>query len=180
MSTPLRKVSAAPGSEKAREASIDDSPEVRPLADKATTRLILTGLRAIGALALIAMGALHLQQYYDAGYSAIPTIGTLFVLNFVGGVALGLALLLPLERLPGRAGTVAVPLLAFTGAAMAATAFVFLLISQQTPVFGWLETAKTSAIPAALYSEAVATVALAIVAAASAVSSRPRHLRPAL
>ena len=44
------------------------------------------------ALALIARGALHLQQFYSAGYSALPTIGTLFVLNFAGGVALGLAL----------------------------------------------------------------------------------------
>jgi hypothetical protein len=129
-------------------------------------------LRAVGALALLAMGALHLQQYYDAGYSAIPTIGTLFLLSFVGGVALGLALLLPVERLPGRAGTMAVPLLAFTGAAMAATAFAFLLISQQTPLFGWLETAKTSAITVALVSEAIATVALGAVAA---MSIGPRH-----
>ena len=134
----------------------------------------LLALRAIGALALLAMAALHLQQYYDAGYSAIPTIGTLFVLDFVGGVALGLALLLPVERLPGRAGAIAVPLLAFTGAAMAATSFAFLLISQQTPLFGWLETAKTSAITVALVSEAVATVALGVVAAASA---GPRHGR---
>ena len=52
-----------------------------------TAHRAVLGLRAVGALALIAMAALHLQQYYDAGYSAIPTIGTLFVLNFVGGVA---------------------------------------------------------------------------------------------
>jgi hypothetical protein len=130
-------------------------------------RAALLALRAIGALALLAMAALHLQQYYDMGYSAIPTIGTLFVLNFVGGTVLGLAMLLPVERLPGRTGAIAVPLLAFTGAAMAATSFAFLLISQQTPLFGWLETAQTAAIPAALWSEAVATVALGIVAAAS-------------
>ena len=150
------------------------------MASQPTTRLILLALRAIGALALLAMAALHLQQYYDAGYSAIPTIGTLFVLNFAGGVALGLALLLPVERLPGRAGAIAVPLLAFTGAAMAATAFVFLLISQQTPVFGWLETAKTSAITVALVSEAIATVTLGAVAAMS-VGTRDgtAHARPA-
>ncbi len=140
---------------------------------KAGRRVVL-GLRATGALALIAMGALHLQQYYDAGYSAIPTIGTLFVLNFVGAVAIGLPLLLPVERLPGRAGAIAVPLLAFTGAAMAATAFAFLLISQQTPLFGWLETAKTSAITVALVSEAIATVALSVVTLATVPRGR-RH-----
>ena len=113
------------------------------------------------------MGALHLQQYYDAGYSAIPTIGTLFVLNFVGGVAIGVALLLPVERLPGRAGAIALPLLAFAGAAMAATSLAFLLVSQQTPLFGWLETAKGSAITVALVSEAIATVALGLVTAMS-------------
>jgi hypothetical protein len=134
--------------------------------------MALLALRAIGALALLAMGAVHLQQYYDADYSAIPTIGTLFVLNFVGATALGLALLAPIERLPGRAGAIAVPLLALTGAGMAATSFAFLLISQQTPLFGWLETAKTSAITVALASEAVATVALGLVAAASVLPRR--------
>lgn len=143
-----------------------------------TGRWAVIGLRATGALALIAMGALHLQQYYDAGYSAIPTIGTLFVLNFAGGVALGLPLLLPVERLPGRAGAVAVPLLAFTGAAMAATAFAFLLISQQTPLFGWLETAKTSAITVALVSEAIATVSLGAVAFATVPRGRRHHTAP--
>jgi hypothetical protein len=55
---------------------------------------------------------------------------------------------------------------------MAATAFAFLLISQQTPLFGWLETAKTSAITVALVAEATATVALGAVAA---MSIGPRH-----
>jgi len=83
-----------------------------------STRPISLALRVTGALALLAMGALHLQQYLDAGYSALPTIGTLFLLNFVGGVALGVALLLPVGRLP-RLGASAPGLLAVTGAAMA-------------------------------------------------------------
>jgi hypothetical protein len=127
-------------------------------------RWAVLALRATGALALIAMGALHLQQYDDAGYSAIPTIGTLFVLNFAGGVALGLALLLPIERLPGRTGQLAVPLLAFAGSAMAATSIAFLLISEQTPLFGWLETSTSPAITVALVTEAIATAALGAVA----------------
>jgi hypothetical protein len=126
----------------------------------------LLALRAIGALALLAMGALHLQQYDDAGYSALPTIGTLFVLNFAGAVALGLALLAPVERLPGRAGMIAVPLLALAGAAMAATSIAFLLISQQTPLFGFLETSTSSAITVALVTESIAAAALGAVAAA--------------
>ena len=138
----------------------------------------LMALRVIGGLALIAMGVLHLQQYYDAGYSALPTIGTLFVLNFVGGLALGLALLLPVERLPGRAGQIAVPLLAFAGAAMAATSIAFLLISEQTPLFGFLETSSSSAIADALVIESIATAALGAVAAASIGPWRRPTARP--
>src|SRR3954453_18364919 len=56
--------------------------------------------RVAGALAVLAVGAVHLQQY-DMLYSAIPTIGTLFVLNFAGATAIGLGLLAPLERVLG-------------------------------------------------------------------------------
>jgi hypothetical protein len=94
--------------------------------------------RFLGALSLLAVGAVHLQQY-EYLYSAIPTIGTLFVLNFVGATALGLGLLAPVERVLGRFGATAVVLLALAGAVQAATAFVFLLISERTPLFRFME-----------------------------------------
>ena len=37
-------------------------------------------MRVLGALALLAVGAVHLQQYAGGGYDAIPTIGPLFLL----------------------------------------------------------------------------------------------------
>lgn len=95
-------------------------------------------LRVLGALSLLAVGAVHLQQY-DALYSAIPTIGTLFVLNFAGATAIGLGLLLPVERLFGRLGGVLPALLALGGIGLAATAFVFLFVSERTPLFGFME-----------------------------------------
>ena len=150
-----------------------------PHPSRSAPRLALLGLRATGALALIAMGALHLQQYYSAGYSALPTIGTLFVLNFAGGVGLGLALLAPVERLPGRAGAIAVPLLAFAGATMAATSIVFLLISEQTPLFGFLETSTSPALTVALLAESIATAALGALAVASAPKAARRAAAPA-
>ena len=94
--------------------------------------------RFLGALSLLAVGAVHLQQY-EYLYSAIPTIGTLFVLNFVGATAIGLGLLAPLERLLGRLGGAAVSLLAVGGVVQAATAFVFLLVAERTPLFGFQE-----------------------------------------
>ncbi len=84
------------------------------------------------------MGAIHLQQYFALS-SAIPTIGTLFVLNFAGATAIGLGLLAPVEWLLGRRGGAALALLLLGGIALAATAFVFLLISEHTPLFGFME-----------------------------------------
>jgi hypothetical protein len=101
-------------------------------------RLLWRGARVIGALSLLAVGAVHLQQY-ETLYSAIPTIGTLFVLNFAGATVIGLGLLTPIERLLGRWGDAAVILLAFGGVALATTAFVSLLISERTPLFGFME-----------------------------------------
>jgi hypothetical protein len=98
----------------------------------------LLAARFLGALSLLAVGAVHLQQYTYL-YSTIPTIGTLFMLNFVGATLIGVGLLAPLERLLGRFGGWAVSLLALGGAVQAATAFVFLLISERTPLFGFME-----------------------------------------
>ena len=66
-------------------------------------------------------------------------IGTLFVLNFAGATAIGLGLLLPVERLFGRLGGVLPALLALGGIGLAATAFVFLFVSERTPLFGFME-----------------------------------------
>jgi hypothetical protein len=118
-------------------------------------------VRALGGLAVLAVGAIHLQQYFEL-YSAIPTIGTLFVLNFAGATAIGLGLLAPVERLLGRRrGGVAVVLLALAGIGLAATAFVFLAISEHTPLFGFMEPGyDPSAILASRLAEAAAILLL--------------------
>lgn len=74
-------------------------------------RWVWLAARALGAVSLLAVGAIHLQQYFEL-YSAVPTIGTLFVLNFVGATILGLGLLTPVERLLGRLGAPVLALLA--------------------------------------------------------------------
>ena len=112
--------------------------------------------RVLGALSLLTVGAVHLQQYFDL-YSAIPTIGTLFALNFVGATIIGLCLLVPVERLLGRLGGAVVALLTVGGIAQAATAFVFLMISEHTPLFGFMEPA---AILTARIAEATTVVLL--------------------
>jgi len=118
--------------------------------------------RVLGALAVLAVGAVHLQQYVWL-YSAIPTIGTLFVLNFAGATAIGLGLLAPLETVLGRRwGAAAVALLALAGIGLAATAFAFLTIAEQTPLFGFMEPGyDPTAILVSRIAEAVTVVSLA-------------------
>jgi hypothetical protein len=113
--------------------------------------------RVLGALAVLATGAVHLHLY-EGLYSHIATIGTLFLLNFLGATAIGLALLAPVERIGGRYGGVLLVLLAAAGIALAAVAFAFLLISEQTPLFGFKEPGYDPPAMAAARAAEVATV----------------------
>src|SRR3954469_8329458 len=128
---------------------------------RTATGVAWLALRTVGALAVLAVGAVHLQQY-EMLYSEIPTIGTLFILNFAGATVIGLGLLAPLERLLGlRWGGAAVALLALVGIGLAATAFAFLAIAEQTPLFGFMEPGyDPTAILASRVAEAVTVVSL--------------------
>lgn len=110
----------------------------RPAAPNRTRGWVWLAPRLLGALAVLATGAVHLYEF-EHFYSQIPTIGTLFFLNFLGATAIGLGLLAPIERVAGRYGNPLLVLLAAAGIALAAVAFAFLLISEQTPLFGFKE-----------------------------------------
>jgi hypothetical protein len=112
----------------------------------------------LGALSLLAVGAVHLQQYFEL-YSSIPTIGTLFLLNFVGATLVGVGLLAPVERLLGRPSGAILALLALAGIVQAATAFVFLFISERTPLFGFMEPGYD---PEAILTARIAEVATVV------------------
>jgi hypothetical protein len=150
------------------------------LIKSAHTRTIL---RVLGALLLLFVGADHYYEYAARDYSVIPTIGTLFLLNFVSATIVGLALFAPLERLSRRFGTTALALAAASGAGIAATSLLALLVSEQTKLFGFMEFNYRPEILAAIASEAAAMLVLAILtilaasAARSAVrpATRPRH-----
>jgi hypothetical protein len=117
--------------------------------------------RVVGALAVLAVGAVHLQQY-ETLYSAIPTIGTLFVLNFAAATVIGLGLLAPIETVfGGRWGGATVGLLTLAGVGLAATSFAFLTISEHTPLFGFMEPGyDPTAILASRVAEAVTVASL--------------------
>jgi hypothetical protein len=133
------------------EAILYDAPEGRGSAT----------LRTIGALAVLVVGAVHLEQYFGVHIDGVPVIGPLFLLNFIGATVIGLGLLVPWSRL--RALHL---LLALGGIGLAATSFVFLFISEHQPLFGFQEHGYRAAIIVALGAEAVAVVALAAYVAA--------------
>lgn len=104
-------------------------------------------LRWLGALALLAVGIDHIEQYYADYYSAVPTIGTLFVLNFASALVVGLGLLAPVQRrLTGPLGRRLVGLLALGGIAIAGGTLGGLLISEHAGLFGFMEVGYRGAI----------------------------------
>ncbi|HZT85925.1 MAG TPA: hypothetical protein VE984_11005 [Gaiellaceae bacterium] len=113
-------------------------------------------LRTVGAVAVLVVGVVHLEQYFAVHIDSVPTIGTLFLLNFAGASVIGLGLLIPAPPL-----RVVRLLLALGGVALAATSFVFLFVSEHQPLFGFQEHGYRAAIVVALAAEAVAVVTLA-------------------
>lgn len=130
------------------------------------------GARTLGALSLLSVGAVHLQQYLTL-YSSIPTIGTLFVLNFAGATVVGLGLLAPLELL-GRRGWIVLNVLASGGVGLSATAFAFLLVSERTPLFGFQEPGYD---PPALMAARVAELTTVALLGSYLLSRLARRLR---
>ena len=150
-----------------RERTTDST---RPLPDEA----VLSGpdesqghlpgmLRTLGAVAVLAVGAVHLQQYFADYFRVVPIIGPLFLLNFAGATLIGLGLLVPAARL-----RLVHLLFALGGIGLAATSFVFLFISEQRPLFGFQDYGYRPGIVIALAAEAVAVVTLAAYLAARA------------
>ena len=138
--------------------------------EPATTRTdsgAATVARYVGGLALIATGAVHLQQYYGVYYRVIPMIGPLFLVNFAVGVVLGIALLAPLpHRTPDLHR-----LAAIGGIVFAAATIIGLGISENGTLFGFHEHGYRAAIVMSLVFEVVAIVSLA----AYLVAGRPAH-----
>jgi hypothetical protein len=119
-------------------------------------------MRFIGALAILAVGAVHLQQYIGEDYSAIPTIGTLFLLNAIGSAVVGIGLLAPIRRLAASPrADAAIGLLALGAVAIAVGSLVALFISESGSLFGFSESGYRAAIVVAIIAEA-ATIALLV------------------
>jgi hypothetical protein len=123
---------------------------------------VLSVARAIGAIALLVVGGVHLEQYTVAHFSVIPSIGPLFLVNFIAATSLGLLLLIPIRRSVRHGRLLFDSLAALAGIGVAAGALAALLISEHTPLLGFMEHGYRLEIVIAIASEAVAIVSLGI------------------
>jgi hypothetical protein len=119
------------------------------------THAVDAPLRVLGAIAVLVVGAMHLEQYVGVHFDVVPIIGPLFLLNFVGATAIGVGLLIPHRRM--RPVHV---LLGLGGVGLAATSFVFLFVSEHRPLFGFQDYGYRTAIVVALCAEAAAVLSL--------------------
>jgi hypothetical protein len=104
--------------------------------------------RAFAAALLLAGGIVHFNLW-NSGYRHIPTIGLLFMANFVGSIALAAAVMTS-----RRAGV------AFAGITFAAGSLVALVLSRTVGVFGFTEAIWTTQATTTLVTEVGAIVAL--------------------
>jgi hypothetical protein len=142
------------------------------------SRTILARLgRYLGALALLGVGIDHIEQYYVDFYSQIPTIGTLFALNFASATLVTLGLLSPVRRIAGRWADTVLALLAVGGIGIAAGSLAGLLVSENGGLFGFTEQGYRGAIVLSITLEIAAILLLGLFLAATGLGVRTARNR---
>jgi len=132
----------------------------RPLMRHDARHVVAETARYLGAASVLVVGGIHMQQYYDAYYRTVPTIGTLFLLSFVGAGLVGVTLFAPLRRLAGRLGAWALALAALGGIGVGLGTLIGLLVSEYTPLFGFMEVGYRLAIVLTLVFDVLTTLFL--------------------
>jgi hypothetical protein len=116
--------------------------------------------RYLGALAVLATGVAHIEQYSVDSYSTVPTIGTLFLLNFVAAIVIAVGLIAPLRRVTGRYTDLVRSVIAVGGIGLAVLSLAALFVSESSGLFGFVEHGYRMAIVVAIVAEAAATMFL--------------------
>jgi hypothetical protein len=122
--------------------------------------IIAQASRYIGALAVLATGVAHFEQYTVDSYSTVPTIGTLFLLNFIAAIAIAVGLVVPLRRVAGRYEDAVRTVIAVGGIGLGVLSLVALFVSETSGLFGFVEHGYRMAIVSAIVAEAAAAVFL--------------------
>jgi len=155
---------ASAHSEATHNRTIDANAPLRALPVRPGRRGQRAGevARYLGALSILAVGAVHAQQYYGAYFSVVPTIGTLFLLSFVGAGVVGAVLIAPVRRLGRNIGDLILVLAALGGIGIAVGSLASLLVSEYMPLFGFMESGYRLAIVLALVFDVLTTVFLGV------------------
>jgi hypothetical protein len=122
--------------------------------------IIAQASRYLGALAVLATGVAHIEQYSVDNYSTVPTIGTLFLLNFVAAIVITVGLIAPLRRVTGRYTDLIRAVIAVGGIGLGVGSLAGLFVSETTGLFGFVEHGYRMAILVAIVVEVAATVFL--------------------
>ena len=101
--------------------------------------IIAQASRYLGALAVLATGVAHIEQYSVDNYSTVPTIGTLFLLNFIAAIVIAVGLIAPLRRITGRYTDVVRAVLAVGGIGLGVGSLAGLFVSETTGLLGFVE-----------------------------------------
>jgi hypothetical protein len=123
--------------------------------------IIAQASRYLGALAVLATGVAHIEQYSVDNYSTVPTIGTLFLLNFVAAVVIAVGLIAPLRRVTGSFTDAIRAVLAVGGIGLGVLSLAALFVSEGSGLFGFVEHGYRMAIVVAIVAEAAAILFLA-------------------
>jgi hypothetical protein len=122
--------------------------------------IIAQASRYLGALAVLAIGVAHIQQYSVDDYSTVPTIGTLFLLNFIAAIVIAVGLTAPLRRATGRYADIIRAVFAVGGIVLGVGSLAGLFVSETTGLFGFVEHGYRMAIVVAIVVEVATTVFL--------------------
>jgi hypothetical protein len=136
--------------------------------------LVKEACRYLGALSVLMVGAVHAQQYYQAFFSVVPVIGTLFLLSFIGAGITGVALLAPVKRFLPKLADPLLVLAALGAVGIALGSLVSLLVSEYTPLFGFMESGYRLAVVLAIVFDATTTAFLSVFIAL-VLPTRQRH-----
>jgi hypothetical protein len=139
-----------------------DYAALQPLPAPPTPRtdVAAEAARYLGAVSILVVGAVHAQQYYEAYFSVVPTIGTLFLLSFIGSGVVGAVLLAPVRRLGRNVGELILVLAALGAIGIALGSLASLLWSEYMPLFGFMESGYRLAVVLALVFDSLTTVFL--------------------
>ena len=159
---------------------VNSSTQPLPTANwLASRRSIISHLALyLGALGVLATGIDHIEQYSVDSYSTVPTIGTLFLLNFIASVVLTIGLIAPLTRVAGRYADAVRGLFAVGGIGLGVSSLAGLFVSETSGLFGFVEHGYRMAIVVAIVVEAAAVVFLSVFLIASGTGLRGLRSSP--